>query len=121
MKGFRFYAEMPEARKSKSASKAYPFFPWTVAALESRADAGEFAGHLVNLAPCVTAVELDDSGRPVWNNDGTFGIVAAAIDGNHHSYGYCSASREYLAKRCVRIPETLARKLSPELFNYLES
>lgn len=121
MKGFRFYAEMPEERKSKSASKAYPFFPWTVKALRERAESGEFKGYLTNRAPCVTAVELQSNGYPMWNNNGTFGVVAAAIDGNHHSYGYCSASREYLAKRCVRIPEDLARILSPELFRYLES
>lgn len=27
MKDYRFYAEMPSDLKSKSASKAYPFFP----------------------------------------------------------------------------------------------
>lgn len=121
MKGFRFYAEMPQARKSKSASKANPLFPWTVAALRARAQSGEFEGFFTNRAPCVTAVELQSNGRPAWNNDGTFGVVAAAIDGNHHSYGYCSASHDYLRKRCTRIPEDLARILSPELFRYLES
>lgn len=121
MKGFRFYAEMPESRKSKSASKAHPFFPWTVAALRERAESGEFKGYLTNRAPCVTAVELQSNGHPMWNNDGTFGVVAAAIDGNHHSYCYSSASPDYIRERCTRIPEDLARILSPELFAYLES
>lgn len=120
MKGFRFYAEMPQERKSKSASKANGF-PWTVKELRERAEQGDFVGYLTNNAPCVTALELDSRNRPMWNSDGTFGVVAAAIDGNHHSYGYCSASREYLSKRTVRVPEDLARILSPELFRYLES
>lgn len=113
MKGYRFYAEMPEERKSKSANKAYPFFPWTVKALKSRAEQGFRA--------CVAAVELTEKGGLSWNSDSTFGIVAPAIDGDHQSYGYCSASRDYLRKRCTRIPEQLARILSPELFAYLES
>jgi len=121
MKGYRFYAEMPEDRKSKSASKANPFFPWTVKALRERAAAGEFKGIMINRAPCVAAVELDERGRLSWNGDGSFGMVAPAIDGNHYSYGYTSGSREYLAKRTTRIPEDLARILSPELFRYLES
>jgi hypothetical protein len=113
MKGYRFYAEMPEARKSKSASKANPFFPWTVAALTEAANNGRRF--------CVAAVELDESGRLVWNGgSNTFGMVAPAIDQNPHSYGYCSGTRGYLAKRCTRIPESLARVLSPELFRYLE-
>jgi hypothetical protein len=113
MKGFRFYAELPESRGSKSASKANPLFPWTVAALRERSAAGFKA--------CVTAVYLQDNGRPQYNASGMAETVAAAIDGNHHSYGYTSASRDYLAKRCTRIPEDLARALSPELFAYLES
>lgn len=121
MKGYRFYAEMPEARKSKAASNAFPLFPWTVAALREKAQSGEFNGHMVNRAPCVVAVALQSDGRPYWNNDGTLEAVSVGIDGNHHSYCWTSVSPEYLRIRCTRIPEELARKLSPELFRRLES
>lgn len=114
MKGFRFHAEMPEARGSKSASKSFPFFPWTVKALRTRAEESGFQC-------AVTAVELDENGRLCWNDRDSFGMVAQAISENPYSYGYCSGSREYLRKRTTRIPESLARKLSPELFTYLES
>lgn len=112
MKNYRFYAEMPEARKSKSASKAFPFFPWTVGALRERAGTG--------FRTCVTALYLDGGGKPERDGSGTMGAIAPAIDGNHFSYGYCSVSPDYLRKRTVRIPEELARALSPELFAYLD-
>jgi len=32
-----------------------------------------------------------------------------------------SVSRDYLRSRCVRVPETLARQLHPELFAYLDA
>lgn len=114
MKGYRFYAEMPQERESKSASKAHPFFPWTVAALREKADQG-FRCDLV-------AVPIDDNGRLLWQgNSLCFDIVSVAIEGNRLIYCIGGTSREYLAKRCTRIPEDLARKLSPELFHYLES
>lgn len=113
MKGYRFYAEMPESRRSKSASKAHPFFPWTVAALREQAAAG--------FSACVAAVYLQDDGRPLYTGSGNVECVSVAIDGNHSSYCTTSASRDYLAKRCTRIPEELARTLSPGLFAYLES
>jgi hypothetical protein len=113
MKGYRFYAEMPESRGSKSASKKNPLFHWTVKALRERAAAGFKA--------CVTAIDLQDDGRPYFNNDGTICATATAIDGNHLSYCGASVSGDYLRLRATRIPEELARQLSPELFRYLES
>ena len=111
MKGYRFYAEMPEARKSKSASKATPFFPWTVGALRAESNVNGFKA-------CIVAVDLCN-GNPVWNSDGTMCATTSAFDSNHYSYCGGSVSREYLRKRCVRVPEELARKLSPEIFRYL--
>lgn len=116
MKGYRFFAEMPQDRKSKSASKANPFYPWTVKALRERLESGAFKGYLTNNAPCVLVMALQS-----YNNDGTVETVSAAIDGNHYSYCYGSASLDYIRQRCTRIPESLARQLSPELFTYLES
>jgi len=114
MKGYRFYAEMPQARKSKSASKANPFFPWTVKALRERAAQGFRCD--------VGAVPLDDNGRPLWQGASLcFDYVSTAIEGNRLSYTWNGAHRDYLRKRTTRIPEDLARILSPELFRYLES
>ncbi len=114
MKGYRFFADMPDARKSKSANKSFPFFPWTVAALRTRAEESGYRADV--LALC-----LDDQGGMFWNNDSTVECVAVTIAGNPHSYGNASASRDYIRQRCTRIPESLARLLSPELFNnYLD-
>jgi len=114
MKEFRFYADMPESRRSKAACKANPFFPWTVAALRARAE-----NH--GLKVDVIAIHLQDDGRPLYTGSGNIEAVAVAIEGNHSSYCTTSASPDYLAKRCTRIPEELARTLSPSLFAYLES
>ena len=112
MKVYRFYAEMPEGRRSKSASKANPF-PWTVAALRDRAAQG-FRCTLV-------AVPLDDDGRPLWHEtDLCMDAVTVAIEGNHYHYGWNSVHVDYLRNRCTRISEDLARVLSHELFRYLE-
>lgn len=113
MKGFRFYAEMPEERKSKSASKAYPFFPWTVAALRERAAQGFRCD--------VVALILGENGKPQYNGQWIADAIGVAISDNRLSYCYAGVADDCLSKRCVRIPEDLARVLSPELFRYLES
>ena len=114
MKNYRFYAVMPEARLSKSASKAHPFDPWTVARLKAKAATG-FRCDLI-------AVFLDDSGSPLWQGlTLSFDTMATAIEGNALSYCICGVHRDYLRNRATRIPESLARQLSPELFARLES
>lgn len=113
MKGYRFYAAMPEARRSKGKSRAFPV-AWTVAGLQARANAGGAAD--------LVAVYLDDAGRPYWQGSTqSMDAVTTCVEGNPQSYCGCSVSRDYLAARCVRVPESLARQLSPELFRYLES
>lgn len=114
MKGFRFYAAMPEARRSKSASKAYPRDPWTVARLTEKAEAG-FHCDLV-------AVLLDDRGNPLWQGATlNMDAVTTCIEGEPLSYTLGGVSRDWLSTRATRIPEAIARKLSPELFTRLES
>ena len=115
MQGYRFYAVMPESRGSKSASKAHPFDPWTVARLKAKADEG-FRADLV-------AVMLDPHrpGQPVYTNAGYLESLSPAIEGNPLSYAVNGVSRDYLAKRATRVPADLARRLSPELFTRLES
>lgn len=114
MQGFRFFAVMPEARKSKSASKAHPFDPWTVARLRDKAADG-FTCDLI-------AVHLDERGKPMWQGS-TLNIdcTAPAIEGNQYTYCGCGVARDYLTTRATRIPESLARQLSPMLFQNLES
>lgn len=113
MKGFRFYAEMPEGRRSKAASKAHPMFPWTVAALRGHAARGGRAQ--------VAAVPLMDNGRPCWTPSGSMDAIAMGIEGNPLSYTLTTVDPGYLRQRCIRIPEDLARHLSPELFAKLEA
>lgn len=115
MKGYRFYAEMPEERKSKSASKAYPHFPWGVKELSRRAEDGFRA--------CLVAVIMDPNrpGTPWYRHSGMIESLSVAIDGNHSSYAVNGVSRKYLRERTTRIPVALARKLSPELFVRLGS
>lgn len=108
MKGYRFYAEMPQDRKSKVKPD---FFPWTVAALTTRANLGYRAD--------IVAIYLDEWNRPIYSNAGYLEGATVAIEGNAFSYTTDGMSRDYMRKRCTRIPESLARKLSPQLFNYL--
>jgi hypothetical protein len=108
--GFQFHAEMPAERKSKSASKAYPFQPWTRATLKAMAERGEH----VNV--CAVYGESYLSGRDVMRES-----ISSLFE---HANSVCcgsSASRDYLASRTVRIDELTARKLHPNLFAYLDS
>jgi len=94
MKGFRFYAESR----------------LTVAKLTARANAGE-------RVECL-ALDISESDGRAWRYNP--GAVSVALTGDPGSLGYGVVSLEYLAKRCKRIPEPLARRLHPELFVYLE-
>ena len=95
MIGYRFYAEMPQAMKSKSGNAM--FNPWTRATLRDMAKADVIALH--------------ESGE----------CVAVAIEGNDFSYTWlASYDAGYLRSRTTRISEALARQLSPQLFAKLE-
>jgi hypothetical protein len=93
MKGFRFYAESRD----------------TVARLKERAAQGE-------TVDCVALLidDCDNGGRNWRYNPQGF---STAIQDNPHSYSLNGCSVEWLATECKRIPETLARKLAPQLFN----
>lgn len=111
MKGFQFYAEMPEARKSKSANKSFPHNPFTRKQLEKIADSG-------GRNNCLAVSTENVNGRS-WRHypEGP----SSVIDCNPYCINWNSYSLDYLKTRCVRISEELARKLHPELFAYLES
>lgn len=110
LKGYRFYAEMPSDRASKSACKKYGAF--TVAALRDMAQFGQCNN--------VIAVPLGNDGAPIWQgaslNMDCFGAVRDIPDS---SVCGTSTSRDYLRKRCVRVSAELAMKLHPSLVTYL--
>lgn len=105
MKGYRFFAEMPEERRSKSASKAHPFQPWTVETLRGYT----VIGRKVN---CIAVVIDSQNGRSIECVSSVYDHADSAV-----ADGQCAF--EYLRKRCVRVPEELARLLHPRLFIYL--
>lgn len=111
MKGYRFYAVMPDARKSKSASKTYPHAPWTRAYIKTLAERSEYVECL--------AVETGNS----WVNgkDWLYGCAGALQSGNDQAVCGSSCSADYLRTRCTSIDEATARKLHPALFRYLNA
>lgn len=112
MKGYRFYAELPDGRASKSASKRYAAF--TRANLEQLAARGAHNN-------CV-AVPLDEAGRPLWQGATMNADAVVSVRGTPNS-PVCggSVSRDYLRTRCVRVPQALACQLHPNLFTYLDA
>lgn len=118
MQGYRFYAVMPESRRSKAASKRNGIqFPWTISALKRERESGygQFRCDLI-------AVYLGADGRPIYQGAGhVVDAMATAIEGNALSYCTTGVDLSYLRNRSIRVSEELARKLSPELFQRLES
>lgn len=101
MKGYRFYAEYPIG-----VSKRRP----------------------ATDATNVVAVLLDDNGRVEWTpyprSDGRQQLRAeciAALFDHPDSARASSISREFLQKRCKRVPERTARAIHPSLFKWLDS
>lgn len=111
MQKYRFYAEMPEARGSKSASKQYG--PFTREALQAAAARG---GH-VN---CIAV--LLENGKPLWCGIGGLRMDAIACDVERVNGPVVlgTVDRDYLRQRCVRVTEALAAKLHPKLATYLK-
>src|SRR5258708_3110558 len=110
MDGYRFFAVMLEERKSKSASKQYPMQPWTRATLRSYAKQKKYVD--------CSAVSTDSY---ISNGQIAHECAGALMANNDQAVCGSSTSRDYLRKRCTRIPETLARDLHPALFRYLEA
>lgn len=111
MKGIHFFAEMPEGRKSKSASKAHPFQPWTRATLRRYAAEGKH----VNV--CAVIQDTQRLGEMIgYQREVHFDAIASVFD--HPNSAVCSTGTTagYLRARAVRIDEDLARKLHPALF-----
>ncbi len=111
MKGYRFYAEMPADRGSKSGSKKWE--PFTKAFLAWLAK-DNFHNNCI-------AVPLDEKGQPMWCGN-TFKMDAYVTDTDRSNSWPMGGvvERDYLRERCVRIDAALARKLHPKLFTYLE-
>ncbi len=104
MQGYTFYAEMPDHRGSKSASKNFHAF--TRKTLQEGAANGQKCNCLA----------LIDEGLPGMREGLTpvYGTIDSPVC-------WSSVSLEYVRKRCVRISEELARKLHPALFYRLDS
>lgn len=112
MKRYKFYAEMPEQRRSKSASAR--FGPFTRASLENASERGGICN--------VIAVPLGNNGQPLWQGGTDMMDAFAAInDRTDAEVEATSVDQGYLRKRCVRVSEGLARRLHPNLFIYLET
>lgn len=110
MDGFAFYAVMPDERNSKSASKKYPL-RFNRAMLKISAEANRYV-------ECM-AVATDRAQH--YNHSGKYMMecISALMVDNDQAVCSSSTSRDYLRKRCIRISESLARKLHPALFRYL--
>lgn len=111
MKNYRYYAEMPEDRGSKSGSRGYD--PFTREWLRDLAD--DYRGH----NNCI-AVPLENGHRMFQGSTLRFDIYSAVNDRSNSPVEGSSTDGEYLRKRCVRIDAELARRLHPALFDYLE-
>ena len=93
MKDIRFYATMPEARKSKGASKAWPR-PFTRATLRGYAQENPC---YVECLAVSTEYFIDHRGKAAYE------CAGALQEGNDQAVCSSSCSRDYLQKRCVRI------------------
>ena len=110
-KFYRFYAEMPEPWRSKSANKEHEAF--TRKTLTAWAARGLTAN-------CVAVLLDEKTGRPMTGGSGSYECASACYFHNNSACAGSSVSGEYLRERCVRVSADLARKLHPALFQYLE-
>lgn len=111
MKGYRFYAEMPETRGSKAGTKDY--VPFTRKYLRQLAEGRHHNNCL--------AVLVDELGPiPSARHSGFDAFCASTDRANEGRIELGSPMPEYLRKRCVRIDADLARRLHPNLFAFLE-
>lgn len=110
MDGYKFFAVMPDARKSKSASKQYPMQPWTRAIMRDYAAAGRYV-------ECLAVFNESFIGA---HGDICHECAGALMADNDQAVCGFSTTCKYLRKRCIRISESLARKLHPALFRYLD-
>lgn len=113
MKGYKFYAEMPGDRGSKSASQRHNAF--------TREELQRIAAH-GNNCNCI-AVLLDERGQPLWcgKDRDQMDAICPLNDRSNAPVELGLPSIGYLRTRCLRINAELARKLHPYLFAYLEA
>jgi hypothetical protein len=112
MKGYHFFAVMPDDRKSKSASKQYPMQPWTRATLETYAAQKRYV-------ECLAVAPETKQGSNM-HNAVMYDCIGALAADNDQAVCGATCHNTYLRDRCTRISEDLARKLHPALFRYLE-
>lgn len=108
MKGFRFYAEMPNSYASKSETRQHHAF--TRASIKH-------PGRKFN---CI-AVFLQDDNRPLYQSGDNVEALASVFDYDNSDVCVTGVARDYLAQRCVRIDEATARQLHPRLFARIDA
>ena len=119
MKGYHFYATMPDERKSKGASKAHRM-PFTRKTLESYAQPTLPPGTGPRKYVECLAVMPDTAQPSVHHAALQYDCVGALMADNDQAVCGSTCHNTYLRERCVRISEALARKLHPALFRHLE-
>ena len=105
MKDFRFYAVLQEERTGKHATKKHNAF--TRATMKQAIAFGQSCECL--------ALDISDS-RWRYNPFAASCVLSYNLD----AIAFSGVSLDYLATRCVRISESMARALHPQLFRYLD-
>jgi hypothetical protein len=108
MKDFHFYAEMPEGRTSKRATKAFPV-PFTRDGIRRAIK----AGNRFNVTAAFVGPEYRFS-------RGMRECISGMFDRDNSPVATTSCSIEWLDEKCVRIDEATARLSHPALFAYLD-
>jgi hypothetical protein len=109
MKGYRFFAELPQGRTSKRGNAM--FNPWTRANIKAYAE----NGGLSNVVAIFTETPPYRSGQEIVRE----GLVATFAHNNSDT-SVGSAAESYLRKRTTSIDEKTARRLHPKLFARLD-
>lgn len=117
MQGFHFYAEMPDDRVGKHASRKNPrqpltFMPWTRATLKALAASGQ---HVNVTAAYVGSEYVFHDGQGARRE-----AIAALYDWTNSAVATTAVDPRWLRERCTRIDEATARKLHPALFSVLD-
>ena len=108
MQGYHFFAEMPEEWKSKSGCKAHN--PFTRATIRQAMAFGQKRN-------CIAVLTGEEHRMPGGERE----CLSATFHHLDSDTSFGSVSREYLRKRCVRIPAAWVEKLHPMLWRRVTS
>ena len=117
MKGYKFYAEMPDNYKSKSGCKSHA--PFTRRYIKGGSHGTPYSSSKQGKGIYLNCVAVC-FGREHTCHDGSQECFSSVFDYANSDVNAGSVSLDYLRKRTVRISETLARRLHPRLFERLD-